>query len=304
MRSFATKGRNQPVRPVRFGYRKRFGDECTGLECNIPVEMQTMGRDGRTVRAMSMKGGHKTTAILSEGEQRAIALADFLTEVAVNPAIAGLILDDPVNSQDHDRMKLIAGRLVQEAKKRQVIVFTHDLPFLNAMFVAADAADLETDAHWIDRDGEGKPGLVVLGDAPVTMKVYDTAEKAKQHLAAAKGVAGSAQVEQIRAGMGALRRTIEETVVKRLFKCVVPRWEDRVIVTGLRNINWDNEEVERLCRVFEELSAYVEGHSHPDESMGAPPKVSELEQRIAEVEAIIKWAKSARAKPQMVPGAA
>jgi hypothetical protein len=278
------------------GYRTRFAEECTGLECNVPVQMQTMGRDGRTVRTMSMKGGHKTTSILSEGEQRAIALADFLTEIAVNAAIAGLILDDPVNSQDHDRMKLIATRLVEEAKERQVIVFTHDLPFLNAMFVAADSVGLEVQAHWIDRDDEGKPGRVILGDAPVTMKAYETAEKAKQHLAAAKQIAGSAQVEQIRAGMGALRRTIEETVVKRVFKGVVPRWEDRVIVTGLRNVNWDNDEVEKLCTVFEDLSGYVEGHSHPDESMGAPPKVSDLEQRIAEVEAIIRWAKAPRAK--------
>lgn len=282
-------------------YRTRFAEECTGLKCDVPVEMQTMGRDGRTVRAMLMKGGHKTTSILSEGEQRAIALADFLTEIAVNAAIAGLILDDPVNSQDHDRMKLIAARLVEEAKERQVIVFTHDLPFLNAMFVAADAADLEVEAHWIDRDDEGRPGRVILGDAPVTMKAYDTAEKAKQHLAAAKQVAGSARVEQIRAGMGALRRTIEETVVKRVFKGVVPRWEDRVIVTGLRNVNWDNDEIEKLCTVFEELSGFVEGHSHPDESMGGPPNLSDLEQRIVEVEAIIKWAKPLRPKPSPAP---
>lgn len=279
-------------------YRTHFVTECTGLECDIPVEMLTMGRDGRTVRAMSMKGGRKTTDILSEGEQRAIALADFLTEVAVNPAIAGLILDDPVNSQDHERMKKIAARLVEESKTRQVIVFTHDLPFLNAMFVAADKSGVEVEAHWIDRDdATGKPGKVVLGDAPVTMKAYDTAEKAKEHLAEAKKLVGSKQVDQVRAGMDALRRTIEEAVVKKLFKGVVPRWSDRVIVTGLRNVNWDDEEVEKLCAMYEDLSGYVSGHSHPDESMGAPPKVSDLEGRINEVEAIIKWARRDRTKP-------
>ncbi len=96
--------------------------------------------------------------------------------------------------------------------------------------------------------------------------------------------------------MGAVRRTIEETVVKRVFKGVVPRWEDRVIVTGLRNVNWDNDEIEKLCTLFEQLSGYIEGHSHPDESMGAPPRVSDLEQSISEVEAIIKWAKPPRAR--------
>ncbi|HWT29459.1 MAG TPA: hypothetical protein VN240_00350 [Propylenella sp.] len=302
-RSLTDKEKEFFAKVVGDKYRTHFAEECVGLDCDIPVEMQTMGREGRTVRTMSMKGGYKTTAILSEGEQRAIALADFLTEVAVNPAIAGLILDDPVNSQDHDRMKKIAARLVEEAKTRQVIVFTHDLPFLNAMFVAADDAGLEVEAHWIDRDDEGKPGRVVLGDAPVTMKAYDSAAKARDYLAEAKKLTGSKQVDQIRLGMAALRRTIEETVVKRLFKGVVPRWEDRVIVTGLRNVNWDNQEVERLCTVFEELSGYIEGHSHTDEAMGAPPKVSDLEGRIAEVESIIKWAKPPRAKPASTAGA-
>ncbi len=56
--------------------------------------------------------------------------------------------------------------------------------FLNAMFVSADAADLKTEAHWIDRDDGDRARA--YHDAPVTMKAYDNAEKAKQHLATAK----------------------------------------------------------------------------------------------------------------------
>jgi hypothetical protein len=128
------------------------------------------------------------------------------------------------------------------------------------------------------------------------MKVYDTTEKAKKHLAAAKAVSGSAQVEQIRSGMGALRRTIEEMVVKRLFKDAVPRWSDQVRVTTLRVINWDNAEVEKICALFEDLSRYVEGHSHTDEAMGEPPQPADLERRIEQVEALIRWARSQRPK--------
>jgi len=281
------------ARVVGDGYRTRFARECAGLDCDIPIEMQTMGRDGRTVRAMAMRGGHKTTSILSEGEQRATALADFLTEVAENSAIAGMILDDPVTSQDHQRMKKIAERLVAQAESRQVIIFTHDLPFLNAMFVTAEARGISVEPHWIDRR-EGRPGHVAAGDAPVTMKAYDTADKAKLHLAAAKRTTGSEQVEQIRAGMGALRRTIEETVVKRLFKEAVPRWSDQVRVTTLRQINWDTDQVEKICLLFEDLSRFVEGHSHTDEAMGAPPQVADLETRIEQVETLIRWAKAQR----------
>ena len=128
------------------------------------------------------------------------------------------------------------------------------------------------------------------------MKGCETTEKTRQHFAAAKAVTGSAQVEQIRAGMGALRRTIEEIVVKRLFKDAVPRWSDQVRVTTLRQINWDNAEVEEICLLFEDLSRYMEGHSHSDEAMGAPPLVGDFEKRIAAVDARIEWAKAQRPK--------
>ncbi len=74
-------------------------------------------------------GQTKKSEILSEGEQRAIALAGFLTEVNEVDTGHAIIFDDPVSSLDWDRRALIAERLAEEAKKRQVIIFTHDFSF-------------------------------------------------------------------------------------------------------------------------------------------------------------------------------
>src|SRR5208282_968117 len=112
---------------------------------------------GQTVRSLSIKGGHSPEKILSEGEQRAVALADFLTEIALNPANAGIVLDDPVTSQDHQRKERVARRLVGEAKIRQVIVFTHDLVFLTLIAGAAADEAVEMLTHWVERDSEGRP---------------------------------------------------------------------------------------------------------------------------------------------------
>lgn len=68
--------------------------------------------------------------ILSEGEYRCVALAGFLAELATNYSGSGIIFDDPVSSLDHLHREAIAKRLAEEGRKRQVIVFTHDLPFL------------------------------------------------------------------------------------------------------------------------------------------------------------------------------
>jgi wobble nucleotide-excising tRNase len=68
---------------------------------------------------------------LSEGEKTCVALAAFLTELATAQHASALVFDDPVSSLDHRWRSSVAKRLVDEAKKRQVIVFTHDLVFVN-----------------------------------------------------------------------------------------------------------------------------------------------------------------------------
>lgn len=284
-------------------YRQCLQDECKQLDCALPIKLHTAGQKGKTVRQLSMTSGHPPEDILSEGEQKAVALADFLTEVGLNPANAGIILDDPVNSQDHERKRLIATRLVEEARKRQVVVFTHDLPFLNQIIPIAEDGGVAVTAHWVERDSSGRPGHVALDDVPAKSKAYDTVERARQLLAEAQKVTGSVRQTAIMSGMGALRRTIEECIVKRLFKGVVPRWEDRVIVTALRTIAWDESLADELVDKFEELSAYIEGHSHTPEAMGAPPEIRDLEDKIKEVEALIGRAKAARQKKKLAPPA-
>jgi hypothetical protein len=274
-------------------YRERLAQECAKLDCAVPVELQTAGQKGKTVRSLRMKGGYEPEDILSEGEQKAVALADFLTEVGLNQINAGIVLDDPVTSQDHERKAAIATRLVDESANRQVVVFTHDLVFLNQLLKYADDHNVEYEAHWIDRDHEGRPGHITLGDVPATSKAYDTTERAKQFFSGAQKLSGKARHDAISSGMGALRRTIEETIPKRLFKDVVPRWSDRVIVTGLRKIAWDDGLVDELVTVYEEISRYIEGHSHTDEATGAPPELKDLDKMIQTVDALIK-----RARPE------
>lgn len=277
-------------------YRDRFAAECKTLDYNLPVEFRTQGQRGQTVRSLSIKGGHSPDKILSEGEQRAVALADFLTEVSLNPANAGIVLDDPVTSQDHQRKDRIAHRLVAEAKSRQVIIFTHDLVFLNMLAGAADDENVEMLVHWIERDSEGRPGQISLDDCPATTSQYRSTQKAKKTLTEAKAAAGSARVKLIQRGMGELRRTVEEIIPHFLLKQVVNRWTDRIIVTGLKKVNWDDGLITDIVKAYEELSAYIEGHSHTEEHAGAPPEPKQFEDMISRVDDLIKRAKPDRPK--------
>ena len=93
--------------------------------------------------------------ILSEGEQRAIAIGSFLAEVNTGDSSTGVVFDDPVSSLDHKRREHVAKRLAQEASKRQVIVFTHDLYFLNLLMHEAENAGVPVEKKSLTHRPEG-----------------------------------------------------------------------------------------------------------------------------------------------------
>ena len=69
---------------------------------------------------------------MSEGEQKAIALAEFLTELQLDNILSPVIFDDPVNSLDHNIIDEFARRLITLSTQRQVIVFTHSILLYNS----------------------------------------------------------------------------------------------------------------------------------------------------------------------------
>ena len=285
---------------IATSYRARLVDECKALDCNLPVEFRTQGQRGQTVRSLSIKGGHSPDKILSEGEQRAVALADFLSEIGLNAANAGIVLDDPVTSQDHERKNRVAHRLVAEAKVRQVVIFTHDLVFLTMVGAAAADSDVDMLTHWVERDAEGRPGQISLDDCPATTPQYRNTQKAQKTLGEAKTATGSKRLELIQRGMGELRRTVEEIVPFHLLKQVVNRWSDRIMITSLKKVIWDDALIGDIIQTFEDISAYIEGHSHTEEKSGAPPEPKNLEAMVSRVDDLIKRTKAEKPKAASV----
>lgn len=96
--------------------------------------------------------------VLSEGEQTALGLAGFLTEVEFDETKSAVVLDDPVSSLDAGRRSRVARRLVELAQSRQVVVFTHEATFANALNKAARDLEVDVTERAIMRQGE-RPGL-------------------------------------------------------------------------------------------------------------------------------------------------
>lgn len=129
---------------------RRITEEIGALDLtHLPFKVSDSSSGGKSLFSVGLHGAGavKNNQVLSEGEQRALALACFLAEIGGDDARYGIIVDDPVSSLDHLRIRKVAHRLVAEAKKgRQVIIFTHNLVFFNEVVSeaarAGDAAPL------------------------------------------------------------------------------------------------------------------------------------------------------------------
>lgn len=128
--------------------RARFAREIDHLNlAGLAIELTQAGSQHGVSRfklSLIQSASRNAGDILSEGEYRCVALAGFMAELATNNSGSGIIFDDPVSSLDHLHREAIAKRLAEEGRTRQVIVFTHDLPFLfllrNACTQVDDAA--------------------------------------------------------------------------------------------------------------------------------------------------------------------
>jgi hypothetical protein len=248
-----------------------------------------------------------TSEILSEGEQRALALAGFLTEVALTDGSGPIVIDDPVSSLDRDRSSKVAERIAEEASKRQVVVFTHDIIFFNEVCRAADEIGIEpvTIALFSDKVAAGKvdsAGMVWKGlnvakrigriknDCGPLIKLHATSPADYEY--------------QIKNLYGRLRDTYERVVEEVIFRDIVRRGTDVIQTLNLRYVRL----TDALAIRFHEGMTRANTHSHDNPAADTVPvpapdefsaHVAELETLIADLKAESEAAEAAR--PQMKP---
>jgi hypothetical protein len=68
--------------------------------------------------------------VLSEGENRIVALSAFIADMLGSVHLTPFIFDDPISSLDQEFEERVVDRLVALSKTRQVIVFTHRLSLI------------------------------------------------------------------------------------------------------------------------------------------------------------------------------
>ena len=131
---------------------------------HIPLNLSDRGQAAESLITIGLDAQQRignNSDILSEGEQRALALACFLAELHEIGTEHAIIIDDPVSSLDHDRMHTVAERLSEEASYgRQVIVFTHNILFHHMLWTEARRAHVGCHREWISNAADGRFGLI------------------------------------------------------------------------------------------------------------------------------------------------
>ena len=114
--------------------KQSFQDELSNLDFrHAEVELREVGgAEGVLYHKLVLRRapGVELPKVVSEGEQRCLSIAAFFAELSTAADPSGIVFDDPVSSLDYKWREGVARRLVEETKKRQVIVFTHDVVFL------------------------------------------------------------------------------------------------------------------------------------------------------------------------------
>lgn len=268
-------------------YIDAFNEECQKLNGNFGIDINHTGTAGKSYRQLKLKGKNPN-AVLSEGEQKVIAIADFLAEMHLSEVNKGIIFDDPVTSLDERRKSEIAERLAQESLQKQVIIFTHDLVFVSSLIGHCKEKNTTNDCHWIENNGGNQPGTIWLRNTPSFEKDYKTSGKAQGYYDEAKKSAPEQREDKIKNGFAALRTSYETQVVFGLFKGVVQRFEERVSVDSLKSVFFTTEIRDEILDSFYQCCRYMEGHSHSDKYAYKKPELENLNEEIQRFNTIKK----------------
>ncbi|MGY3388314.1 energy-coupling factor transporter ATP-binding protein EcfA2 [Bradyrhizobium sp. USDA 3311] len=262
---------------VARNYKGIFNQELSRLDCNFNLVMRTSGAQGNTVKEYRLDFAveYNPSEILSEGEQNACSLADFLTEIQLDKNNCGIIFDDPVTSLDHERKDKIAKRLAIEAGERQVVVFTHDIVFMSQLVKHAERNSIPAVAHWM-RKIDGIPGNVEDNTSPRLTSLTKLKNDSQDAVRDFSSLGAKEQERALGAAFDYLRSATEALIEEILFAGTIQRYDDHIKVTNLEEVIFDQSLALQIVELHGRLSEVILAHNRSDQKREDPPDLDDL----------------------------
>jgi energy-coupling factor transporter ATP-binding protein EcfA2 len=239
--------------------------------------------------------------ILSEGEQTCVGLAAFLTELATSSHRSALVFDDPVTSLDHRWRKQVASRLVEEVKQRQIIVFTHDLIFVNDIYTLATDAKLPVRCVTVSRGSAGT-GIVAQGLPWQGKSIEDRIDRLEKATREAKTLYDNNQDEDYKREAASIYNNLRASWERALedvgFFRVVQRHRDYINTKELKKVSvLTEQDCDAFNTGFKKCCDIVDAHDPSSARNAAPPPPTEI---ATDIQHLSDWVTSLRARQKLI----
>lgn len=263
---------------VKHNFNSIFKSELDALrKSHLVIELNFATNRGMS-QVLQKVRSHNLTEILSEGEQKAISLAEFLTELQLDNSLSPVVFDDPVNSLDHHLIDDYARRAIKLSQNRQVIIFTHSVLLFNSLYYFSNQPSYKaiTFAFFQTNNNHGETGFV--SKAEEINKVSPYIAKINVLL---NGPKSRPENDMAREGYGYLRTAIELCVEQEIFLATIKRYQKNVALSlfvKVDGIKLDKVK-DQLNEIFERSSGFITGHSNPEE-ISSEPTLQDLKRDI------------------------
>lgn len=266
---------------------------------HIPLQLNDRGDLGNSIVEVDLSAQQRVannSEVLSEGEQRGLALACFLAELREIGSDHGIIVDDPVSSLDDARMQSVARRLAEEAVNgRQVIVFTHNIFFHHMLSTEARRLKIACHEEWMSSLGDDRFGIIDDAQKPRQMKnVSERQTEIDQHFKGLVDTGYDPLDESFRGPLvslyAQLRDTWERVVEEILLNKAVQRFKPEIMTQRLEEAYVDPEHDYPLIYEGMKRCSHYCGH---DPAEGLPdqlPAKDEVEKDIEDLRAFCTFA--------------
>ena len=273
-----------------------FKSELQNLEFNhVEVELREVGGSEGVFYhklVLTRNPGVEVPKIVSEGEQRCISIAAFFAELSTADDPSAIVFDDPVSSLDFQWRNSVARRLVEESKRRQVIVFTHDVVFLLALKKFAEDSDVQSLDQYVRRQAQAAgvcaeelPWFAMPFKGKIGWLKNRWVELDKLFREGNQ----DAYDERAKSLYGRLREAWERALEEVLLNGVVQRYRPSVETHRLAKV-YDITEAD--CKAVEagmtKASAWLIGHDQAAAARAPVPGSAEL---LRDIEALETWVK-------------
>lgn len=279
--------------------KKSFRDELANLSFrHVEVELKELGgAEGVFYHklVLTRAPGVELPKVVSEGEQRCLSIAAFFAELSTADDPSGIVFDDPVSSLDFQWRSGVARRLVQESKKRQVIVFTHDIVFLLSLRQYAEELGVEPHDQHVRHQAKGAG--VCAEELPwVALPVKRKLGYLNNCWQAADKLCREghqdAYEKEAKYLYGLLREAWERALEEVLLGGVIERYRPGVQTQQIAQIaDISSEDCRTLETAMSKCSAWLPGHDKAAAARAPVPGPAELK---ADIDALASWVAAIR----------